>query len=200
MAYFDRFVWIHIYDPCEPDRCFRAGEVLFVKMSMSVKNIARLGEAYQPVDGFQPIVCQIRVVMDAKGRRVGDEDVERATVLHAIDEQPGEHGVCPLKSRRLGILVDPVGSILDRPPKTADQKFFVTDDLQVQVKTAFGLGLRRFGVVVARHIKHWHVQHGHQIFKVRVGKVAAAEDQFHIMEMPIGCECVHALDDLVADG
>ena len=56
MTRFDYFVWINVHDFCNSNRCFRAGKIAFVEMCMSVKEVARLDNADQPVDGFQSVV------------------------------------------------------------------------------------------------------------------------------------------------
>ena len=86
------------------------------------------------------------------------------------------------------------------PPNPPMRNLIVAYDFQVEVGAALGAGLaveRR--VVVARHVIHRHVQHGQQVFQVGVGHVAAAEDELHILKMPVGCERVNSLQNLVTD-
>jgi hypothetical protein len=74
---------------------------------------------------------------------------------------------------------------------------------QVQIEAAFGSGTDILRVVhwvvVAGHVIQRFVQHRHDVFEVRVGKVSTTEDEFHILKLFAGGEGVNAVYDLVAD-
>lgn len=54
--------------------------------------------------------------------------------------------------------------------------------------------------MVARYVKEGNVQQGNEIFKIGIGQVAAAEDDFNIFEMSVCAKVVQAFDNFVADG
>ena len=102
------------------------------------------------------------------------------------------------------MLVCPVRAVADRPAKAADQKLLVTDQFQVQVGTAFYVRQGVFGVVirimVARYVKQRDIQHGQQVFKVRVRQVSTAENQLDLTKVTAGTKIIKTVDHLVTDG
>ena len=102
------------------------------------------------------------------------------------------------------MLVCPVRSVADRPAKTADQKLLKTDQLQVQVGTTFHVCQGVFGVVVrvvvSRYVKEGDIQHGQQVFKVRIGQVSTTKNQLDLTKVTAGAKIIKAVDNLVADG
>jgi len=133
-----------------------------------------------------------------------DENVQCTPVLDAVADQGREHFEGSQVGFELRILVDAVGTISNGATKAADQEFFVAHSFQIQVDSTFSVGLIEIQVksrvVVARHVKHRHVQYRDQIFQIFIGHVTAANDEFHILKMTTGCEGVDTIDDLVANG
>ncbi len=129
---------------------------------------------------------------------MADEYIQRAPVLHSVENQTGKQDKCPQVGFSLGVLVHPVGPVADGAAESADEEFFEAHDFQIQIGSALGVGLRRARVMVPRHIIHRHVQHGHEVFQVWVGHIPAAEDEFHILKMAVGSKRVNALHNLVA--
>ena len=70
-----------------------------------------------------------------------DEDVERAPVLHMVEKQAGKHGKGSQIGFGLGVLVDTVGTVADGTAESTDQEFFEADNFEVQVGSAFGMGI-----------------------------------------------------------
>ena len=171
---------------------------------MSVEVIARLRHTQEPVNGFQSLVGWCIFIMDPKWRGVRNENIERATVLHLVQHQPGSHAKSSPVGFRLGMLVRPVRAVANRPAEAADQKFLESDHFQIQVGTAFHARQGIFGVVggvmIARHIKQRNVQHRQQIFQVGVGQVSTAQDHLDLTKVTTGTKVVQAIDHLIADG
>lgn len=173
-------------------------------MFMSVEVIARLCHAQEPVNGFQSLVGWCIIIMDPKGRRVGDENIEGATIIEAVQHQPGKHAEGSQVRFVLGMLVCPVWAIADRPAEASDQKLLEPDHFQVQVGAAFharqGIFGIEGGVVVARHIKQRDVQHRQQVFQVGIGQVSTPQDQLDLTKVTSGTKVVKAIDNLITDG
>ena len=133
---------------------------------------------------------------------MGDENIQRAPILHAIQHQARKHAVCPPKGFVLSILICPIGAVADRTAEAADQKLLMADQLEVQIGTAFDASKVIVGVVVrvmiAGHIHQWLVQKGEQVFEIGIRQVTASQDQFHVTEMPTLTKAVKPLDDFIA--
>ena len=169
-----------------------------------MKVIARLCNAEEPVDGFQSLVCLGIVIVDPKGRRVGDENIERASRVEAVPPQPERHTKRSEVRFCLGVLVGPSGVVTDGSAKAADQKFLIPDQLQIQVGAAFRVGEGVFRVVVwvviAWHVKQRNIEHGQQVFKVRVRQVSAPQDQLDLTKVTARTKTIQAVHHLIADG
>src|SRR3990172_3714535 len=109
------FIRKDIHDLRKATDGFRWGKVPALKMSVPVKVIPRFGNADQPVDGFESLVSLGLFVMDTKRGRMGDENIEDASVLHAVQIKLGEHAKSPQVCFRLCVLVCPVGPVSDGP-------------------------------------------------------------------------------------
>lgn len=137
MIDFDDFVRKDIRNPGHTLDGFGGRKVAALKMSMTVQMITRLGNPQKPVDGFQSPVGMRFLVMDAERRRVGDEDVEGASILEPVQQQAGQQAERPQVGFALRILISAIGAVADAPTKAADQKLLEADHLQVHVGTAF---------------------------------------------------------------
>src|SRR5258708_8790802 len=103
---------------------------------MSVKQITGMGPAYDPVDRFQAAVSLALVVMDAEGRRVGDENIQRPPITDPIPEKADQELCGAAISLHLGVLVDTIGPIADGAPKACEQKAVAARASQIQVGAA----------------------------------------------------------------
>ena len=141
--------------------------------------------------------------MDAKGRRVCDENIQGASVADAVPEQPWEQVKGSPIRFVLRVLIGAIGAIADAPAQTADQKLFKRNQLQIQVRAAFCVGMRNVdivnGVMIPGHVQKRDVQQGDQIFEIGIRQIAASYDQLNIAEMPAAAETVQALHNFVAD-
>jgi len=173
-------------------------------MGMPMKVVARLCDADQPVDGFQALVRLGIIVVDPKRRGVRDENIEGTPKVHPVQQQAGQHTERPRICVYLGMLVGPVRAIADGPTKAADQKFLEPDQFQVQVGTTLHVRQGVFGVivwvVVARYVKQGDIQHGQQIFKVRVRQVTTPQNQLDLTKVTAGTKAIKSVDHLIADG
>lgn len=182
---------------------FGTGQIIHIKMRMTMQEMAWLCETDQPVQCPKTVVSRVDIVVNAEGRRVGDEDVQAAAVLHAVEQDAGDHAKGAEVSLGLGILIGAIRAIAYRTPKTADQKSFMTHQFEVQIDAALGARLLArqvfVGIMVAWHIEHGHVQHGHQVFEIGVGEVAAANDQLHILELSTGRKGINSIEGLITN-
>ena len=131
MTHFDCFIRIDVDDLCKPAGGFGRGKISPLEMCVSVKMIARLCDANQPVDGFESLMCLRFLIMNSKGRRVCDENIEGASAIYAVQEKSGKHAKGSKVCFSLRMLVCPIGSVTDGSAETADQKFFIARQLQV---------------------------------------------------------------------
>ena len=129
----DHLVWKYIDDPGGIDRRIELRYIVPVKMSMTVKMVARLGKAEEPAQCLQTVVCRVGIIMDAKGRGMADKDIQSAAVANAVEDQSWNHVDSAQVSFGLGVLVGPVGAVADGSAKAADQVFFVAHSSQVQI-------------------------------------------------------------------
>ena len=154
---------------------------------MPVEMVARLRHTDEPVNGSQPLVRLGIVIVNAKGRRVRDENIQGAAIVDPVQPQPRNHAKRPEIRFGLRMLVCPVRTVEHRAAETPDQKFPEPDQFQVQVRATFYTRQGIFRIVVrimiARHIKQWHIQDRQQIFKVRIRKVSTAEDQLDLAKV-----------------
>ena len=170
---------------------------------MSMQMITRFGDSQEPVDGFESLMCLCVVVVNAEGRRVGDENIEGTSIVEAVKDEARQQSERAQVGVRLGILIRSVGSILDTSAQAAEQECFDAHDFQVQVRAALR---ERLGIVplicrvmVARHVKKRDIQEGDDVFEIGVGKVSAPNDQFDILEMTVIAETVETFDNLVTN-
>ena len=68
MCDFEHFIGKDIYDLCLSAGGFRRGKVAALEVGMSVKMIARFGNADEPVNGFESLMCLGLFVMNTKWR------------------------------------------------------------------------------------------------------------------------------------
>ena len=54
-------------------------------------------------------------------------------------------------------------------------------------------------VMVARYIQERDVQQRDDVLEIRVGEVAASDDQFNIFEMTVVAKAVESFNDLITD-
>ena len=109
----DDFIGINIDDGRTIDGRLAIGDVLPVKVCMSVKQITRFDGADEPVQGFQSIMSQISIIMDTKWGGMGDENVQGASVADKVAEQAGHHLKGTLARLHLCVLVGAIGSVAD---------------------------------------------------------------------------------------
>lgn len=169
---------------------------------MSVEVIARLCHAQKPIDSFQTFVGLRIIVMDPKGRGMGYQNVERATVLKPVQYQTRQQAKGPQIGFGLGVLVGAMWPIADRASEAPNQEFFDAHHFQVQIRAAFRIG-KSFSIfivriMIARYIEQRYVQKGEQIFKVLIGQIAATQHQIDLAEMPSITQAVEALDHFIA--
>ena len=180
--------------------CF---QVAAVEVGMPVKVVPRFCHLDQPVDGFESPVCPCIIVMDAIRGRVCDEDIHIAPVVDAVQEQTGDQFVCTKIGFSLRILVCPVRTVLDASAQPADQECFDAHQFSVQVRTAFHVRFGIFqgiiGVVVTGNVYKWNIQERNDVFKIWVGKVSAANNQFDIIEMSCITKAVEPFHHFIAD-
>ena len=62
-----------------------------------------------------------------------NEDIQVTPIVNAVEKQVGNHPERPEVGVRLGVLIRPVGAVLDASAKAADQKRFKAHQLQIQV-------------------------------------------------------------------
>ena len=141
--------------------------------------------------------------MDAEGRRVADENIQRPAILDAVQQQAGDESIGAQESFALCILICSGGFVADGAAKTADQKPVVANQLEVQVEAPLGMRLRLvwmfIRVVITRHIEHWDIQNSDQVFEIRVRQIPTAKDQLDILKLPAGGECINPIEGLIAD-
>ena len=87
MCDLDHFVGKNVHDLCLTVGGFRRRKVAALEMGMPVKMIAWFGNADEPVDGFEALMCLGLFVMNTKWRRVCDEYVEGASIVRFVQEQ-----------------------------------------------------------------------------------------------------------------
>ena len=58
---------------------------------MPVKVVTRLRHTEEPVNGFQSLVGLGIIIVDSKGRRVRDENIQGATVVDPVQQQAWKH-------------------------------------------------------------------------------------------------------------
>ena len=154
---------------------------------MPVEMVARLRHTDEPVNGSQSLVRLGIVIVNAKGRRVRNENVQGAPIVDPVQPQPRKHAERPEIRFGLRMLVCPVRTVEHRAAETPDQKFPKPDQFQVQVGAAFDTGEMIVRVVVrvmvAGHIEQWNIQHRQQVFKVRIRQVSTAEDQIDLAKV-----------------
>lgn len=131
-----------------------------------------------------------------------DEDIERTPIVDPVEQQAGKHAERPQVGFSLRILVCPIRPVADGSAEAADQKFFESHRLQIQVGPAFHVCeiiLRvEVGVMVARDIEQWNVQDSQQVFKVRVGQVTTPEDQLDLMKVAARTKIIKPVHNLIA--
>lgn len=107
----DNLVGIDIDDGRTIDGRLAIGDVLPVKVCMSVKQITRFDGADEPVQGFQPIMSQVSIIMDTKWGGMGDENVQGAPVADKVAEQAGHHLKGTLTRLHLCVLVGAIRAV-----------------------------------------------------------------------------------------
>ena len=133
MRNIDDFVRKDINNFCRSANGFKRRKVAALKVHMPVQMIAGSSHADKPIDGFESLMRQGLVIMDSKGRRMGDEDIERSPIVYSTKHQPGVKPKGTHVGFGLRVLVCPIRTILDGSAQAADQKFFVANQLQIQV-------------------------------------------------------------------
>ena len=201
VAYLKNFVGKDVNDAGNANSGFRSGEIPPLEMSMPVEQVTRLRHAHQPVDGFQSLVSLGFLVVNSKRRRMRDENIKRASILEAVQQQARQHAKRPQIRIALRILIRPIRAVADRAAKAADQNCFVAHHFQVQVRAAFHMGKRIVRhinwIVVAWHVHQGLVQDCEYILKIWVGKVSASYDQFNVVEMPVLAQTVEPFDNFI---
>ena len=84
---FDDFIRIDIHDLRLTTDGFRGRKITALKMSVSVKVVTRLGNAYQPIDGFESLMGLGLFIVNSKRRRVCNEYIERASVVDLVQHE-----------------------------------------------------------------------------------------------------------------
>lgn len=74
-----------IHDFCGAANGFRWGKVVALKVRVSVKVVARFGGMDQPINGFKSLMGWGVLIMNSKGRRMGDEDIEGAAIIYLVE-------------------------------------------------------------------------------------------------------------------
>ncbi len=170
---------------------------------MAMKVITRLCDTDQPINGFQALVGMRILVVDPKGRRMCDENIERASIIHFVQQQTRQQAQRPQIGFTLGILICAVRAIADAPAEAADQEFFIAFYFQIQVSAAFHTCQRIIGivdrVVVAGHVKKRNIQKSEQVLKVGVGQIPAPQNQFDLAKVTALGKAIKAFDNLIAD-
>jgi hypothetical protein len=76
MVNLNHLVGKNVHNCCRSNMRDRWGQILPVEMSVPVKNITRLTPANEEVDGLQPLVGNlVLLIVNAVRRRVRDEDI-----------------------------------------------------------------------------------------------------------------------------
>ena len=101
MADFDDLIGKDIDDLRQTVSCFGGGKIAALEMGMPVEMVTRLCHAQEPINGFQPLMRLGIVIVNAKRRRVRDEDIEETTISAAVQQQAGQHAECSKVSVRL---------------------------------------------------------------------------------------------------
>lgn len=126
-------VWMNVDDLCTSICGFGFTEVAAIEVCMSMKMVTRFGDPYEPVNGFESPVCLGIFIMDTERRRVCDENVHVTPIVDAVHEQARQHPKSTEMGARLGVLIRPVGAVLDASAQAADQECFEAYQFLVQV-------------------------------------------------------------------
>ena len=84
MTHFDYFIGEDVDDLCETLSGLRWREVASLEVCVSVKMIARLCGAQEPVDGFQSLMRLCLFIMDPKWRRVCNKNIKGTPVIDPV--------------------------------------------------------------------------------------------------------------------
>ena len=84
MCNFDDFIGENVYNSGLSTDGFWLWKVATLEVGMTMKVIAGFGNTQQPIDGFESLMCQGFLIMDAEGRGVSDENVEGTPILCPI--------------------------------------------------------------------------------------------------------------------
>jgi hypothetical protein len=84
MCDFNDFVGKDINDFCLPANSFKWRKIATLKVSMPMKVVAGFCYADEPIDGFESLMRLGILIMNSKGRRMGDEDIEGTPIVHFV--------------------------------------------------------------------------------------------------------------------
>ncbi len=133
MADINDLVGKHIHNLRFAFRRFRGRQVLAVEVSMSMEVIARLRHAKKPVDRFQSPVRLAIFIVNAKGRRMGNQNIQGASIAVPVQQQARNHAQGSKVRFRLRMLVRSIRSVLNGTAEAADQEILEPGDFQIQV-------------------------------------------------------------------
>lgn len=133
MKYVHYLIGVDVNDLCAFEHRFGWIEIAPVKVGMAMEMVTRPGNTQQPVNGFETLMRLRIFVMNAKGRRMSDEDIKGASVTEAVEQEARQHFERPKVSLRLSVLIRSVGSVLNASAQAADQEGFVAYQFLVHV-------------------------------------------------------------------
>jgi len=84
MGDFNNFVGKDVDDLRLTADGFRRGDVAALEVRVPVKMITGLGNANEPVDGFESLMCLGFFIVNAEGWRMCDENVECASIIDFV--------------------------------------------------------------------------------------------------------------------
>ena len=141
-------------------------------------------------------------IVDAEGRRMRDEDIQRPAIIYTVQQQMGYHSKCTQVGFSLCILVGAIWPVLNGAAQTTDQEFVEAGQFHIQIDTSLHEGqliLRKIiGIMVSRHIQQRDIQNSQQVLKVGIRQVAAPQDQLYIAKMAVIAQAVESLNNLIA--
>src|SRR5690349_23267298 len=93
-----------------------------IEDGMAMQHIARLGPMDEIVERAQPTMGGVVIVMNAVGRRMGDEKIQRALMTQTADKNPWHEMVDAHEHFALGILIRPPRRVKDTASQAGHQQ------------------------------------------------------------------------------
>lgn len=154
---------------------------------MTVEQIARFEPTHEGEEALEALVGAVGLVVDAPGRRMGDEDVEIATIAQLVDEQFGGEFEDVEHHAPFGILIAGGIIVADGAFESGHEQVVFAHGAGVQVGCALGRAFFApvaalefdFTPVVAKDIIAGAIDYTGEVLNVVERQVATTENEVY---------------------